>query len=171
MEQLDYNLLYWASMKSDGRLERSAWAGPQRRKGFHGEKRSQFHACLDHRSRGAALSQGTGQGSQAQLHGRTGRVGCDLNPIELPYRKFKAYLPSLPHATSPPSTAQSARSCRSSSSGNAPFITNGATHRVHSMYHLVCSSMGEVSNAKASIWKSSAEIKTLLAESRCRYSP
>ena len=47
----------------------------------------------------------------------------DLNPIELPYSKLKAYLRKLA-APSPPSTAQSARSCTSSSRGNAPIITN-----------------------------------------------
>jgi transposase len=55
--------------QGEGRFGRSARLGPQWRARFSRREAQQRHACLDHGSRGAALSQGTGQGSQAQLHG------------------------------------------------------------------------------------------------------
>ena len=62
----------WASMKSfkakDG-SKRSARLGPQWRARFSRREAQQRHTCVEYGSRGAALSQGTRQGSQAQLHG------------------------------------------------------------------------------------------------------
>ena len=57
----------WASMKfqGEGRFGRSARLGPQWRARLSRREAQQRHARLDHGSRGAALSQGTGQGSQA----------------------------------------------------------------------------------------------------------
>jgi transposase len=62
----------WASMKSfkakDG-SDDPPGLGRNGERDFHGEKRSNRHAFLEHGPRGAALSQGPGQGGQAQLHG------------------------------------------------------------------------------------------------------
>jgi hypothetical protein len=57
----------------------------------------------------------------------------DLNPIELPYSKFKAYLRKLAARTVPKSTAPSARSCTFSSRGNA---------RYYNMTGIRCNSAG-----------------------------
>ena len=64
----------WASMKSfvpkdEAAASRRRRGGRNAERDFHGEKRTQRHARLDHRSRRQAVPQGPRQGGQALLHG------------------------------------------------------------------------------------------------------
>ena len=62
----------WASMKSfrpkDGPDDEPPAGGRHGERDFHGERRRKREPCLAHRPGGAAVSQGHGQGGQAQLH-------------------------------------------------------------------------------------------------------